>query len=272
MALINALANSMPVANQKLQNQRKAAADLQLQQAVAAAPAAAPVQPSAAALGGASAQAIGTKQVAAAQQNVQQQANLGATAIADKAAQIQNNLTSVKQGIQQQQLGAEERFGNLSMQAKQQMFDSRKQFAMDENGRKFLNERQLLDYARASGIKDEQFRNYAASAEQAHRRNLQTLDVADQKIKAALKQAFATNEQGKNQELIRELSQRKADMEKRIADAKANAANNRGMWVAAGTVAGAVVGSIVPGAGTAAGAAIGGALGGMAASATEEEV
>jgi hypothetical protein len=273
MALLNALANSMPVANQKLQNQRKAAADIQLQQAVAAAPASAPVQSTAAQLGAASAQVQGQQQVQAAQQNVQQQANLGAAAIADKVSQIQNNLTNVKQGMQGKQLSDEERFANLSSQAKQEMFDSRKQFATDEMGRKFLNERQLADYARVSGTKDEEFRNYGAKAQQAHQRSIQALQFAQQKIENALKQQAALGEQKQDHALMKELTQAKIDMTKRIAKAQADAANSAGMWTMGGTIAGAAAGALIAGPGGAAvGAQAGGALGAGVASQNQEEI
>ena len=273
MALINALANSMPVANQKAANQRKAAADLQLQQAVASTPATAPVTQTAQTLGAAAQQTVGGAQVAQAEQAVGQQASLGQTAIQNKATEIQNKLTNVKQGMAATQLSDEDRFATLSSQAKAEMFDSRKKFATDEMGRKFMNERQLADYAKSSAKDDAALQKWASKSQQAHKRNLQVLEQGQRIIEMKLKQQSALSEQQKDQALTKELTEAKKAMDQRIAQAKADAANSSGIWATAGTVVGGVVGGIYGGpVGASAGATAGGALGAGIASQTQEEV
>jgi len=267
MAALDAIMNNMPVANQRRQQQVQAANDLQLQQAIKAVPPKAATPAVAQNLGAAVQQNVGQQMIETAKQNMQQTQQVGDLAVQEKQANIQNNLAALKRGQDTTQLADEQKFANLNEEAKRTMFDNRMEFQKDEQGRAYMNERQLADYAVAHAKSVDQLKDYAQSAEQMAQRKMQALEVAQAKIDQELEFQNSLSIQKQDQALKKQLVQAKADLEKKIAKDKAKAANKSGMMSTVGGIAGAAVGAYVT-AGSPAGAMVGAgsALGAAAAS------
>lgn len=268
MALLDSVSKRMPVANKQLEQQRRAAADLQLQKAVAAAPQAAGIG-AAQQMGAATAQHLGQQQVAQAQQNVGQVQQAAGAAIQQKSNEIQNSLAAQQQGLQRQQLTDEQQFFQIAGQKKQELFDARKQFNTDEMGRTFMNTRQLADYAKVNAESDEQLADYAQTAEQIADRNIQMMEVAYRKLEQALQFEQQSGSQKMDQQMKMELIQAKQELQRSIAKKKAESANRAGMFSTGMGIAGAVAGSFAGPGGAAAGYQAGTAAGTMTAAATE---
>lgn len=272
MSGIAALSQNMPIANRRLAAQKKAAQELQLQQAVKAAPAAAPAPQQAQAAGQAVAQNQGAAMVQAAQQNLAGQGQVAGVAQQAQATDIKGQLNALQNKAQQEQIGAAERLGKLSADAKKEVLDSRLQFQKDEMGRTFLNDRQLADWAKLNTKSEQDFQNYAQTAKQVSDRNIYALESAYKKLEQQLQFEQARGGQIQDQKLTMELAQAKSELEKKIQTARAAAANRAQIFGTVGMIAGAVGGAFIGGpAGAAAGASVGSGLGTMAASSTQEE-
>ena len=270
---LQSLAGNMPLANKQAENQRRAAAALQVQQAIGQLPPAAPIASTAQAIGATVQKDSGTQQVQQAQQNLSDQSQIGGMALQQQGFNNQQSLAGQQQGLQKAALSDADRLASLDSAAKQEMFDARKQFTTDAAGKVFLNERKLADYAKLNAQNDEQYKSYAQKATQAHQRNIQILQTAQAKLDQELQYQNSLGEQQKDHALMRELTQAKMDMDKKIRKAQSDAANNAGMWQMGGMLAGAAIGSMVaPGGGTMAGASLGATLGGGLGTAVGSQV
>jgi hypothetical protein len=206
-------------------------------------------------------------------------------------AQLQGNqaIADAQRGLQQYQMQGERQLTAIDRNSKQEIIDARKQFASDQLGLKFTNERQLADYARTQARTEQDFANYASDAQIAMDRKSQLLDISRQRISQQLQLEMDKRNQllNQSQELatsavgaqtkqrltaqanldIERLNKAGAELDIAIAKQKARTAANQQMWQSIGTVGGAVVGGVVAGvftegAGAPAGAAAGAALGG----------
>ena len=261
------LQGQLPVASQRVAQGIQAARDIQLQQAVAKAPTGAAIAPAAQQTAAAAVQQTGQQQAQAAQQMVQQSGQVGQLELGEQKMSGQQAVFGAQQAAEKQELGNVQRLSQLDMNAKKELYDNEISFKRDEAGRTLFNQRQLADYAKQNTVSDEQFKNYAQQAEQVNKRNLQAMESAYNIIAENLKQQSAIAEQNKDQAAKKQIQQIQIELQKRMAKARARAANNMGAWTAGGTVVGAVVGGvagslIAPGAGTAAGAAAGASVGG----------
>lgn len=272
----------------------KPAADVQLQQAVGQAQPGQPVTQLAQSIGSqlAMIQAKRSQQVAG---DVSKQVG-NITSQAATTAGLQGNqlLADQGRGLKQYQMQAEKQLTAVDRNAKQEVVDARRQFTQDQMGIKFANERQLADYARLKAVNEQDFSNYAASAQIALERKSQLLDISKQKITQALQaevdkrnqllnqaQELSVNSQTANVKRrllqqsnldIERLTKAGAEIDIAMAKNKARTNANQQMWTSIGTVGGAVVGGVAAGvfsggaaapAGATAGAAIGGGLGSM---------
>jgi hypothetical protein len=261
------LQNQLPVASQRVAQGIQAARDIQLQQAVAKAPTGAAIAPAAQQTAAAAVQQTGQQQAQAAQQMVQQAGQVGQLELGEQKMSGQQAVFGAQQAAEKQELDNVQRLSQLDMNAKKELYDNEISFKRDEAGRTLFNQRQLADYAKQNTVSDEQFKNYAQQAEQVNKRNLQAMESAYNIIAENLKQQSAIAEQNKDQAAKKQIQEIQIELQKRMAKARARAANNMGAWTAGGTVVGAVVGGvagslIAPGAGTAAGAAAGASVGG----------
>ena len=261
------LQGQLPVASQRVAQGIQAARDIQLQQAVAKAPTGAAIAPAAQQTAAAAVQQTGQQQAQAAQQMVQQAGQVGQLQLGEQKMSGQQAVFGAQQAAEKQELDNVQRLSQLDMNAKKELYDNEISFKRDEAGRTLFNQRQLADYAKQNAVSDEQFKNYAQQAEQVSKRNLQAMESAYNIITENLKQEWAVAEQNKDQAAKKQIQEIQIELQKRMAKARARAANNMGAWTAGGTVVGAVAGGvagsiIAPGAGTAAGAAAGASTGG----------
>ena len=270
MAALDQLMSSMPVANQRRQQQAQAATDLQLQQAIKQVPPKAATPQVAQVLGAAAQQSTGQQMIDTAKQNLQTTQQVGALAANEQATQLKQSVDALRRGQDTQQLSDEQAFASLSEDAKREMFDGRMQFQKDESGRQFMNERQLADYAVTHARDQQQLMNYTQQAEQMHNRKIQMMETAQKKLSQELEFQNSLSEQKQDQSLKRQLIEAKRQMEEKIAREKADRANRAGKFAAVGGIVGGVVGAAVGGpVGAAVGYSAGSALGGMAAAQTE---
>lgn len=146
---------------------------------------------------------------------------------------------------------------------KEQLFDMRISFERDESGRKLLNESQLIDHTVASAKSENEFKQRMQTASLTHEKKMKLLQIAQQKIVEAMKHASQSKIQDRDQATKEQLAIAKANLDREIAAAQAEAANNQAMWQAGGTIVGAGIGAATP-LGPAGGAMIGGAVGSAA--------
>jgi hypothetical protein len=181
---------------------------------------------------------------------------------------MQDQMSQMKQAMKYQQTNFDEglkqqrELAALDGQAKAQLFDAQIQFNRDAQGRKLMNERQLLDWMVNKSAGEEDFKNYQQRTEQLHARKLQMLQVAQAKIKQAESQLYQMTSGQLDKETKIALTNAKMQADKKIAKAKQDAANKNSIITGAFTVAGAVIGGIFGNApGAVAGASIGSGAG-----------
>lgn len=257
----------MPVANRDAAARLQATRAMQLQSSVASAPSSgatgeAPVTKSAIQAAGAQqAQAAGQIAVDSAKQDLS--ATQGAAQVA-----AQNQATADAERLGQRRLVLaetsrknESRLATLDRDVKQKLFDSRMEFRRDELGRARLNEAQLADWTVQQSKSENEFRLRMQTMEQAHKQRMALLEVAHAKIAEQLEFESRKRMQDRDQATYERLARAKHNLEMKIQQEQAEAANRQAMWGAAGTVAGAGVGAAVGGpAGAGVGASAGGAL------------
>ena len=263
------MAGQMPVRNQELADQQRAARTLQLQQAVAKlTPQQAPTAAQAAGMGATMAAQAGQEQVGRATQQVEAAGQMARLGQQEATLAGQQKLGAMQEAARKEELSQVERLAKIDAAAKTELFDKELTFRKDAANQTLFSERQLADYKKQSAASDEQFKNWANTAQNMHTRNLASLEAIYRKLLEVEENDFTVNQQKLNQQARKEIEQLKIDTEKRIAKAKAKAQNTTAMWGAIGTLGGAAVGALVAGpggavAGAKAGAALGGPLGGL---------
>jgi hypothetical protein len=269
-----AMAGQMPVRNQELADQQRAARTLQLQQAIARmSPQQAPTTAQAAGMGATLAAQAGQEEVGRAQQMLEttgQMAKLGQQETALAGAE---KLGAMQEAARQEQLSQVDRLAKFDANAKRELFDKELQFRKDASNQTFFSERQLADYKKQSAVSDEQYRNWANQAQNYHRRNIASLEAVYNKLAEIEKNNFQIGEQKLDQAAKKEIQGLLADAKRRVADAQRRAANNTQMWSAGMGIVGAGVGTFFGGpAGGMIGYQAGSALGGTIGSQQEAEV
>ena len=264
LQMLNELADKLPAANEKIRAQRQGAIGTGLQGAiqgaVAKAPAGTQTGAIAAPLAAQAAQARGAEALQATQQQQQQAAGLGQEALRTRSVEFQNRMGAVKLGRQKQLAGAANHISSLGRDLKAKLFDNNMQFAQDEQGRKFTNDRQLMDWAAADAKDLNEFKDRMQVIEQAQKRKIMMLEAASARITQAIKQGWLSKEQKLDQEQTRKLYEIESALKKKIAKEKSKAGNMRAIAKGVGTVGGAIAGGVITG--TPTGAMVGAQAGG----------
>ena len=272
------LVGQMPARNQTIADQQRAARMLQLQQAVARmSPQQAPTAGQAAQLGATAAASAGEQAVQRAASTLETTGQAAKLGLQAEELAGQQKLGAAQQAAQTEQLGQVERLANIDADAKKELFDKELSFKKDAANQTFFSERQLADYKRQAATSDEQFKNWANTAQNYHKRNIASLEAVYNRLAEIEKNNYTVNDQRLDQASRKEIAQLKLDTEKRLARAKRNAANATAGWTAFGTIAGMGVGFVASGfnpAGAMIGGQLGGAAGGMvgAQQAGQEEI
>jgi hypothetical protein len=235
MSALKQLSQQMPVANRRLAGGLQAARDIQLQRAVAAAPAA-PTAQAAQQIGTAQAATAGQQQLQLGEQALQQQAQLAQLGAQKAQRESRATLQRLEAGEREQRLRDTEKFSKLNEQAKNQMLDARLKFNRDEMGRAYFNERQLADFAKMSARSDEEFQNWSQKSRQAHEFKIKMLDAAHRKIMSVLQNEQQLKELGLDAKQQIELRQRAKQLEEQMRRDAAEAANKQAMWSAVGGI------------------------------------
>lgn len=150
-----------------------------------------------------------------------------------------------------------EDLSSLGQDVKAKLFDSRLQFERDEMGRKFSNDRQLMDYAISSAVSQQDVQNKMREMEQAANKELIMLEVSYKKISDAVERGYLDEKRELDQEQQKNLVLMKNKIEKQMRDKQRQAANRR---MIVGAVISAVgVGMLATGVGAAAAPAVIGA-------------
>ena len=269
------MVGQMPARNQTIADQQRAARMLQLQQAVSRmAPTAAPTAGQAAQLGATAASAAGEQAVQQAASTVETAGQAAKLGLQSQALAGQQRLGAAQEMAQKEQLGQVERLAAIDAQAKTELFDKELAFRKDANNQTFFSERQLADYKRQAAASDEQFKNWANTAQNYHKRNIASLEAVYNKLAEVERNNFRVGEQQLDQAAKKELVQLKLDTQRRIAAAKQRAAATTARWQAVGTVVGVVAGAPFGPPGMMVGAQFGSSIGGMAGAqqAGQEEI
>lgn len=261
MRALQNLSNQLPVANSRVAAGQQASQQMQLQNAVKAAPQGGSTVQSAQDTGTAMAQTTGQNTIQNAQNQVQQQGQLGQLGVGEQKAQAESNVASQTQGARQQQMDNLQRLSQIDQGAKQQLYDRQMQFQQDQNGRTMFSTEQLADYAKSTAQNQQTYDNYAQQAQQLSQRNLEAMQQAYKLVSEDLKQQAAVAEQKGDQVTAQTIYQQQRDASAAMSKAQSDAANNKSIWQASATAVGATVGGIISKGGAGDGAAAGSAIG-----------
>lgn len=253
-AALQKLKAQMPAASQKVAQQFQAGQAMQLQNAVKAAPTSAPVAATAQQAGAVQTAAVGQQAVQQAGQLQQQQQQVGGMALDAQKQATQKTLTGIEEGNKAEEMSGRDKLNNISEDAAKELFDKQMVFAKDENGRTFMNERQIADYMKTKATSDEQLKNYAQKAQQIQKTSMRIQQAAYDKLTSALEDESKLSNMGYDKDMILQLRELKQQMESDLQQKQANAEKSGFFWGAVGTVFGAAAGG-------SSGAAAGGGLG-----------
>lgn len=245
-----AIAGNMPVRDKLIADQAKAARALQLRQAVAGmAPGAAPTKAAAAEMGAAVATTAGQQAVSAAGKQVETAGQLAKLGLAEQSQTGAEKLAAMQTAGRKEALDQTQRLAKLDQRAKQELFDKEMQFKVNAANEAQFSERQLMDYAVRNAQKAEDFTNWKQKSQMLHSRNLKILEAVEARLTQAIEQGYLDKENKLNQQQTRELAEIKQAFARRIAEAKAKAANTAAAWGAAGSLlqVGGAAAMLVPG-------------------------
>lgn len=187
-------------------------------------------------LGSAVAQATGQVATEAVKQEGAQQVAAGQQVIGNQAhaAQMEQQERTLALGKRQQEL--ETAFSKLARNEKAQLYDRAMAFQRDEQGRAHLNERQLMDFALAKGLSEEQWKDYAQAAELATRRELQIMEASYRKIEQLMQQESFKTRTDISNAAKKELAETRARLEQEMRRKQARAQNRGNMFSTVGTI------------------------------------
>lgn len=279
----------MPIANQQIAAQQKAARDLQLLQAVQKAPVGGAIIPTAQQTGAAMAAQAGQDQVQRIQNAAQAQGQIAQIGQQLQGLELQKQQAEAQMGLKEQGMADAQKLASISEAAKKELYDTRMAFQKDEMGRQFLNNIQLSDYAVLRAKSNEDWQNYAQRSEQLAARKEMTMKVAQQKLMQQIQ--FENQEINQLRDQLskkgmteREMAAKRQILEKKLANdldlksklavveaaatrAKARTASTKTRNAATGQIIGSVAGGVLgfiygggPG-GAALGATAGGQIG-----------
>lgn len=186
-----------------------------------------------------------TAQAAAAreaQQKAQQRAaQVGQLQLQEDAMKKQQSLAARQLALQQQARKNEKILAELGTEVKTKLYDKAMQFQKDELERTRWQTSQLMDYAVRKNRRWQDLRQVEQKVGQMQQRRMTVLKTAQARIKQSIEQEFAKTEAIANRDLQDRLVKAEAEINRRIKQAKADAAEEGAMWEAIGTGLGAVV-------------------------------
>lgn len=249
----------MPAANEQIIAQKNAARDLQMRGMVAGAPA---TYKAASQIGAQTAAAKGQDLVTGYQQAAAADSRVRELELSQRGLEERAKIAGAQRGFAAQREDILDRIADLGEEVQSKITADRLQFSTDQTGQKYLNSRQLGEWAVLKAKTAEQYADYAQTVQQATQRQMQMSEVAHKKMLQVLENEHLWQQYGLDKQAALELKQLLADHEKALRDMENDHKNKQAMWQAGGTIVGAGLGALAGGpAGAAAGASIGGAAG-----------
>lgn len=160
------------------------------------------------------------------------------------------------------------RLEKMDSAATDRIVNAEKKFKRDQYGRKFLTERQLVDWMGSKRRSEEEWKEYASKSESLHKKKLQFLQASYAKLEQAEKQAYDRFKGVVDRDVKENIAKKKSALQKKIAEQKRKSGNMASIITGVATIGGAIIGGVVTGgnpAGAATGATIGSQVGPMAA-------
>ena len=228
LQMLNELSQRLPAANEKIRAQRQAAIGTGVQgaiQSAVAAPAGQPA-PSASQIATAGRQAAGQEALQATQENQQIAGALGQQALQERSAEFQNQMARVKLDKQKRLFDRAQYINTLGGDLKAKLFDKNLQFAQDEQGRKFTNLTQLMDWSAQSARNLDEFKDRMQVIEQASAKKQAAMRAVHAKVLQAAKQGWAEGQQRLDQEQRRRLQQIASELEEKMRKEQRRAKNS----------------------------------------------
>ena len=108
-----------------------------------------------------------------------------------QAQAAQSNRELAYQGLAQKN---EEKLSQLGIDAKNKIMVANRQFNMDEEGRKYLNQEQLNQYKVAKAQSVEEYKDYASKVQQTYQRQAQFYETLAAKVRQGMQQEFLKTE------------------------------------------------------------------------------
>jgi len=227
LKMLNELSANLPAMNQKAQAQRDAAIGVgvqgSIQQAVAA-PAGQPA-PSAGQIAAGAATAAGESAAQSTQQIQGQAAALGQEALRGRSVAFTNHMQQVNIQRTGKMSERAKHVDGLGRDLKAKLFDNNLKFASSEQGRKFSNERQLIDWTLQSSKNVNDFKDRMQKIQQVAQKKLQVLETAHQRLITAIKQGWLSKEQKLDQAQKEKLASIAAELQRKIDKERKKASN-----------------------------------------------
>jgi len=265
--LLAKLQNAMPVQNQRIADQQKAARAIQLQQAVSAAPTGGVPQQQAQAqvLGAGVQQMAGEQAVTQAVGQQKQLEQLGQAALGVEKTQQQQQIGQQQLAFGQQQIESQATVATTNRDVEDKILNDQLTFKQDDLGRIEYQENQLLDYAIVSTKNEQELKGKLQNIEFASKQENIILSSIYDAAKDSKLAGWKMGEQRLDQRASERLTEAMAILEKKLALRKKKGAN-RGAFGAAGGVIGGIIGMKYGGTPGAIAGSAGGVAAGEAAS------
>lgn len=177
-----------------------------------------------------------------AQQKVQQGAmQIGQMQLQEQAMEKQQALAKTQQSLQQQARKNEQLLNDLGGQVKTRLYDKAMKFQKDELGRTIWSQTQLMDFATKKAKRWQDYRNTELKVAQMQKRRMTLLKTAQAKIQQSLEQEFMKTEAVANRDMQLRLTKAKAEIDRRIKEAEAKAAEESAQWQMGGQIVGGLL-------------------------------
>jgi phage tail tape-measure protein len=271
ISTLEKLQQKLPGAIQKGAAQQESARMGALQSAVAGAPSDVNISKTASTIGQSLASQAGKDQLARVNQAVNEQQAESQVAISQRSRELEARIDRKKKAINRLGEKNAERLYQTNKEVANELIDNRNQFVVDQAGRRYLNEHQLMDFKRLTAQNDQELKDYAQRMQIQTDRKLQVMETVYKKLDQLTRQEYDKDKQQLDQASKEKLVQIKQAYQQKLEDERKKAAKRSGMAAVMGQVGGAAgsvlgsyfgpVGTVVGSAvGTAAGSAIGGAM------------
>ena len=176
-------------------------------------------------------------------QGAQQQSEVGKLALNQQSQENQLRLQSRQLDLERQTRLNTQRLSDLDSTLKSRLVDDQFQFQKDDLGRTMFNERQLMDYKLQTAKSNLDLQAYEDKVRQLSERRMALLKAAEAKITQELTNQYQLGAQRGDQATKEKLIRAKYELDRKKAQAEADAKNRANMFEAVGSTIGTVVGA-----------------------------